>query len=203
MWQIPVALGASAIAGGLANWLSGNSEAKRQNRAAESYDSSMKNHIGQYEEEARRNADRYSIQSQQYMNDPSKVQMWLNPNTQNQLAALSDANRARFAAGGKMLSGAEQRAFNRDAQEQAKLSWSDAFNMMNASNSQGLSNLSSIADMRNDMAGNVFNAWQGAEANKLGALTGQKTSGFGDFLSGFGSAAGGMGSIANAFRSSK
>jgi len=200
MLPLAVGLGIAGLAGGIGSAISADGQMRDQRRAQAAYDDKLRQLMLDYQNRTGDVINQYDAQSLQYLNDPSKVQQWLNPNISHQLQSLSGANRQRFAAGGKMLSGAEQRAYNRDAQEVGKLSFSDAFNMMNASNNQGLGNLQSLASMKTDMAGNVFNVGAQGAMNNLNASMGQKQASVGDFLTGFGAATQGVGSVANAFR---
>jgi hypothetical protein len=192
--------GIAGIAGGAMSYDQAKQQEKLQKEAMGKYDAAMKGHIGDYSSAMDANIANHQAQSAGYLNTPSGVNAWLNPNMDYQMRQVANANNQQYAAGGKMLTGASMKDLQDRGQNMAKLSWNDAFSQMNASNNQGLGYVSGLTGMKNDLAGNMFNAQQGMAANQLNAAMGQRTAGAGDFLSGFANTAGAVGNIANAFR---
>jgi len=188
--------------GGIGSFLTASEQAQLQKDAIEKYNGDINAAIAAYMANTGRNIDAYKQNSQQYMNSPDKVAAWLNPAMDFQMKQANLANNTQYAAGGKMLSGSSMKGLQDRRQNIAKLSFNDAFGMMNQSNNQGLGNLQFSTGMANDLESNKFNALQGMYGNQLNAAMGQRTAGVGDFLSGFGSGASAFGNVVNAFRSS-
>jgi hypothetical protein len=175
-------------------------EAARQREATRNYKNSMTGFTEDYNNTVGNNISQHQIQSQNYLNTPSGVNNWLNPNMDYQMGQIANMNNQQYGSGGKMNSGAAMKSLQDRGQNLAKLSWNDAFNQMNTSNNQGLGYVNNVTGMKNDFAGNMFNAQQGMAANELNAAMGQRTAGIGDFLTGFGSGANAFGNVMNAFR---
>jgi hypothetical protein len=175
---------------------------RQQQQAAGNYNAAMGGHLNAYQAKMDANEAAYRAGSQQYLNTPSGVSNWLNPMMDYQREQVNAANNQQYAANGTMNSGAAMKALQDRQQNLAKLSFNDAFNMMNQSNNQGLGYTGNLANMRNDSAGNIFNAQAGMANNQLNAAMGQRQAGIGDFLTGFGNGANAFGNVMNAFRSS-
>jgi hypothetical protein len=197
-----IGAGLAGVAGGLGSYWTAQDQQRAQEEAMRNYDANMISSLNAYQNQTQKNIDRYDQNSQQYLNSPDKIAQWLNPNMDYQMQQIAKANNQQYAAGGKMLTGAAMKGLQDRSQNQAKLSFNDAFNMMNTSNNQGLNHLQFGTGMSNDLASNMFNAQQGMYGNQLNAAMGQRTAGVGDFLTGFGSGANAFGNVMNAFRSS-
>jgi len=194
-------LGAGLI-GGAGSYMTAQEQQKAQQEAIDNYNRVMGNNLAAYQAQTQTNIDAYKQNSQRYLNSPDKVNAWLNPNMDYQLQQVAKANNQQYGSGGKLLSGAAMKGLQDRSQNLAKLSWNDAFNMMNTSNNQGLGFTGNLANMNNDFQSNLFNAQQGMTGNMLNAQMGQRQAGVGDFLTGFGSGANAFGNVMNAFRSS-
>jgi len=192
--------GGAAIAGGVGSWMSAKNQQIKQQQAMDQYSDQMQGYMAGYDNSMHNNIEMYDAMTQQYLNTPSGVSKWLNPNMDYQMQQIANMNSQQYGAGGKMLSGAAMKSLQDRGQNQAKLSWNDAFNQMNASNNQGLAVVGNSVGMRNDLASNMFNAQQGMAGNQLTAAMGQRQEGFGDFLQGAATGASAIGSLANAFR---
>jgi len=194
---------------GLYNAFKGNEaaerEAARKRALLDDYKRNLLQASGLYENEMGHNIAAYDQRSSRFLNTPQGVEAWLNPNMDYQLRQAAKANDQQYAAGGKMLSGAAMKGLQDRSQNIAKLSWNDAFNMMNASNNQGLSDLQFGTDMRNDLASNKFNNNADMQNNMLTAQLGiaapERQSLLNSALQSGSSAVDLYGKIRNAFRS--
>jgi len=196
--MLPLLLAAGA-AGGIGSMMSGNAQADRYKGAMDGYNAGMGKALAQYQSGSQEALDKYGIDSQNYLNTPSGVNAWLNPAMDYQMQQAANANNMQYAAGGKMNSGAAMKALQDRSQNIAKLSWQDAFNNMNASNAQGLSNLQFGTQNQLDLNGNMFNARQGMLGNQLsGGMNAPAGGGVGAFMSGLADGLGAGASIMNA-----
>jgi len=193
---------------GLYNAWQGNKaaerEAARQQALFNAYQTNLEQNNNLYANEVGHNIAAYDQRSGQFLNTPQGVEAWLNPNMNYQLQQIANANNQQYAAGGKLLSGAAMKGLQDRSQNLAKLSWNDAFNMMNQSNNQGLNNLQFGTDMRNDFAGNKFHNNADLQNNillaQLGMSKPQQQSMVNSALQTGGAAVDLYGKIRNAFR---
>jgi len=181
------------VLGGIGNVSAQRQLARQQGRAIDAYNAQTGQALGNYNAGTQAAIDRYNHDAMLYMNTPEAVNRWLNPNMDYQMGQIAKMNNAQYSAGGQLLSGAAQKALQDRTQQQAQLSWQDAFKHMNTSNQQGLHITENVAGMDTSRLSNVFNAQQGMAANQLSAAMGKAAPNtFGDFMSGLG---GGMGAF--------
>jgi hypothetical protein len=209
--MLEAALGALALGGGIGSVLQGNSDEKaqrellaRQQGYIKDYEKSMQGLIPEHDLKQQGVLNKLALDSQNYMNSPDKVANWLNPNMDYQMGEIAKMNNHQYAAGGNMLSGAAMKALQDRGQNVARMSWQDAFNNMNASNSQGLGQANTLANLRLDNNSNVFNANAGMQSNilngGLGLAAPKVNNGFNSFMQGTTSGVNAGAKLVNAFR---
>lgn len=200
--MIPLMIGAAA-AGGVGSWLTGKQQANNYKNAMNDYNSQMQGYLGGYQGASQQAMDAYNRNAQQYLNTPEGVNRWLNPNMDYQMDQIGRMTDAQYAAGGKLLSGSKMKALQDRGQQQAKLSWQDAFNNMNASNQQGMGHVGNVANMQLGHAGNMFNAQQGMASNILSGRMGMPATGAGAILSGMAGGLNAGSGVVNAMSNAK
>lgn len=204
-----------AVAGGAAGGVLGYFNASSANRAAKkeyerqqeairNYENSMLAQTSAYGVNQQNSIDRYNQEAARYKNTPEGVAAWLNPAMDFQMQQADLANNSQYGAGGKLLSGAALKGLQDRRQNIAKLSWNDAFNMMNQSNNQGLGIAGNVAGMNLDLQSNMFNANQGLQNNiltsSLGLAAPSQASPWAEGLKTAGSAIDVAGKLTNAFK---
>lgn len=157
-------------AGGLGaygNTMAARKQRREQEAALRDYQARMGGLQGQYQDASDRAIRGYQAGAQQYMNDPSKINQWMNPYADAMQENLARQNAAQYGAGGKMLSGARMLALQDAQMGQYGQMYNDAFNMMNQSNNQGLGVQQNLAGMKTGQAENIYNVGAGQLGNEM------------------------------------
>jgi hypothetical protein len=171
MLPLLIGAGVGALAGGISAWgntSAANAQRRQQQQALSQYNATMGNLGSQYENRTNNILNGYDAQSRQYLNAPSKIGQWMNPYADAMQQNLATQNAAQYGSQGKMLSGARMLALQNAQMGQYGQMYNDAFNMMNASNNQGIQNLQYGTGNRLDQQGNIYNVGAGQAAQAAG-----------------------------------